>query len=58
MAGLSDGTSHVQQTVLNTIAKQFVVTTTSSNYQKLGGEEGWTIGNKSPEAVIAASADA
>lgn len=37
MASLPDGTSHVQQTVLNATAKQLVVTTTSSNYQKLGG---------------------
>lgn len=37
MASLADGTSHVQQTVLNASAKQLVVTTTSSNYQKLGG---------------------
>src|SRR5271169_5397992 len=37
MASLADGTSHVQQTVLNATAKQLVVTTTSSNYQKLGG---------------------
>jgi hypothetical protein len=36
MANLADGTSHVQQTVLNATAKQLVVTTTSSNYQKLG----------------------
>jgi hypothetical protein len=36
MASLADGTSHVQQTVLNATAKQLVVTTTSSNYQKLG----------------------
>ena len=31
-----DGTSHVQQTVLNVAAKKLVVTTTNSNYQKLG----------------------
>ena len=37
MANLPDGTSHVEQTVLNAIAKQLVVTTTSSNYQKVGG---------------------
>lgn len=37
MANLPDGTSHVQQTVLNATAKQLVVTTTNSNYQKLGG---------------------
>lgn len=37
MALLPDGTSHVQRTVLNATAKQLVVTTTSSNYQKVGG---------------------
>jgi len=37
MAGLPDGTNYVQQTVLNATAKQLVVTTTNSNYQKLGG---------------------
>jgi hypothetical protein len=37
MALLPDGTSYVQQTVLNVVAKEVVVTTTSSNYQKLGG---------------------
>jgi hypothetical protein len=37
MADLPDGTSFVQQTVLTATAKQLVVTTTSSNYQKLGG---------------------
>ena len=37
MALLPDGTSYVQQTVLNASAKKLVVTTTSSNYQKLGG---------------------
>jgi hypothetical protein len=37
MASLPDGTNHVQQTLLNATAKQLVVTTTSSNYQKLGG---------------------
>jgi hypothetical protein len=37
MALLPDGTSYVQQTVLNATAKQLVVTTTSSNFQKLGG---------------------
>jgi hypothetical protein len=35
MATLPDGTSHVQQTVLNVVAKKVVVTTTNSNYQKL-----------------------
>jgi hypothetical protein len=38
MALLPDGTSHVQQTVLNVVAKEVVVTTTNSNYQKLGGQ--------------------
>jgi len=37
MASLPDGTNYVQQTVLNATAKQLVVTTTSSNYQRLGG---------------------
>jgi ABC-type antimicrobial peptide transport system permease subunit len=37
MALLPDGTSHVQQTVLNVVAKEVVVTTTNSNYQKLAG---------------------
>ena len=37
MASLPDGTNYVQQTVLNASAKQLVVTTTNSNYQKLGG---------------------
>jgi hypothetical protein len=36
MGLLPDGTSHVQQTVLNVVAKKLVVTTTNSNYQKLG----------------------
>lgn len=36
MAGLPDGTNYVQQTVLNATAKKLVVTTTSSNYQKMG----------------------
>ena len=35
MATLPDGTNYVQQTVLNATAKKLVVTTTSSNYQKL-----------------------
>jgi hypothetical protein len=38
MALLPDGTSHVQQSVLTVVAKEVVVTTTSSNYQKLGGQ--------------------
>ena len=37
MASLPDGTNYAQQTVLNATAKQLVVTTTNSNYQKLGG---------------------
>jgi hypothetical protein len=37
MALLPDGTSYVQQTVLTATAKKLVVTTTSSNFQKLGG---------------------
>jgi hypothetical protein len=36
MASLPDGTSYEQQTVLSATAKQLVVTTTNSNYQKLG----------------------
>ena len=36
MGSLPDGTSYVQQTVLSATAKQLVVTTTNSNYQKLG----------------------
>ena len=37
MAVLPDGTSYAQQTVLNATAKELIVTTTNSNYQKLGG---------------------
>jgi hypothetical protein len=37
MASLPDGTNYPQQTVLNASAKQLVVTTTNSNYQRLGG---------------------
>jgi hypothetical protein len=36
MATLPDGTSYESQTVLTATAKQLVVTTTNSNYQKLG----------------------
>ena len=36
MGSLPDGTNYVQQTVLSATAKQLVVTTTNSNYQKLG----------------------
>jgi hypothetical protein len=35
MATLPDGTNYVQQTILNATAKKLVVTTTSSNYQKI-----------------------
>jgi hypothetical protein len=35
-ASLPDNTNYVQKTVLNASAKQMVVTTTNSNYQKLG----------------------
>jgi hypothetical protein len=37
MGSLADGTNYVQQTVLNATAKQLVVTTTNSDYQKAGG---------------------
>jgi hypothetical protein len=37
MASLPDGTNYAGQTVLNAIAKKLVVTTTNSNYQRLGG---------------------
>jgi hypothetical protein len=37
MGSLPDGTNYVQQTVLNGTAKQLVVTTTNSDYQKAGG---------------------
>ena len=37
MASLPDGTNYVQQSVLSAAAKKLVVTTTNSNYQKLGG---------------------
>ena len=36
MASLPDGTNYVQQTVLEATAKKLQVTTTNSNYQKLG----------------------
>lgn len=36
MASLPDGTNYTQQSVLNATAKQLQVTTTNSNYQKLG----------------------
>jgi len=35
MASLPDGTNYAQQTVLQATAKQLVVTTTNSNYQKM-----------------------
>lgn len=38
MASLPDGTNYVQQTVLDATAKQLQVTTTNSNYQKIGGQ--------------------
>jgi hypothetical protein len=37
MASLPDGTNYTGQTVLSATAKKLVVTTTNSNYQKLGG---------------------
>jgi hypothetical protein len=37
MASLPDGTNYAQQTVLDASAKKLQVTTTNSNYQKLGG---------------------
>jgi hypothetical protein len=37
MASLPGGPNYAQQTVLNASAKQLVVTTTNSNYQRLGG---------------------
>jgi hypothetical protein len=36
MSSLPDGTNYESQTILNATAKQLVVTTTNSNYQKLG----------------------
>jgi hypothetical protein len=38
MASLPDGTSYEQQSVLGATAKQLVVTTTNSDYQKVGGQ--------------------
>jgi hypothetical protein len=38
MASLPDGANYVQQTVLDATAKQLQVTTTNSNYQKVGGD--------------------
>jgi hypothetical protein len=37
MGSLPDGTNYQMQTILNATAKQLVVTTTNSEYQKLGG---------------------
>ena len=37
MASLPGGPNYAQQTILTASAKQLVVTTTNSNYQKLGG---------------------
>jgi hypothetical protein len=37
MGSLPDGTNYTQQTILSAAAKQLVVKTTNSNYQKLGG---------------------
>jgi hypothetical protein len=37
-ASLPDSTNYVVQSVLNATAKKLVVTTTSTNYQKLGGQ--------------------
>ena len=37
-ASLPDGTNYSQQSVLNATAKKLVVTTTSSNYQPVGGQ--------------------
>ncbi len=38
MASLPDGTNYTQQSVLNATAKKLQVTTTNSNYQRLGGQ--------------------
>jgi hypothetical protein len=37
MASLPDGTSYESKTILNATAKKLVVTTTNSDYQKIGG---------------------
>jgi hypothetical protein len=37
MASLPDGTNFVQETILNASAKHLVVTTSNSNYQRMGG---------------------
>jgi hypothetical protein len=38
MATLPNGPNYTQQTVLNATAKELVVTTTNSNYQRMGGD--------------------
>ena len=38
MASLPDGTNYAQQTILNATEKKLQVTTTNSNYQKMGGQ--------------------
>jgi hypothetical protein len=38
MATLPNGPNYAQRTILNATAKELVVTTTNSNYQKLGGQ--------------------
>jgi hypothetical protein len=38
MASLPDGANYARQTVLNATAKQLIVTTTNSSYQRLGGQ--------------------
>lgn len=38
MASLPDGPNYVQQTVLDATGKQLQVTTTNSNYQRIGGQ--------------------
>jgi hypothetical protein len=37
MATIPNGPNYTQQSVLNATAKELVVTTTNSNYQRLGG---------------------
>jgi hypothetical protein len=36
-SSLPDGTNYAEKTALNAAAKQLVVTTTNTNYRKLGG---------------------
>jgi hypothetical protein len=38
MASIPGGPNYAQQTILNATAKELVVTTTNSNYQRLGGQ--------------------